>query len=233
MGYKLEIKERKKGLQSELTTLRKSTKVPGIIYGKNKENIAIIMDYNPLLKILITAAYSNIITLKLGKKEYQVIVREYQQDPVTDKIIHVDFMIIDDKVKLITTVPLSFTGLSPAVKEKGAKLDIRNESVKVKCLPQDLPSKIVVDVSVLKEIGKGLVIKDLAISEQVEILNNPQDPVINTSIPKKLEIITPEVEGEVPEGEEGEEGAEIKEGAEVVEGEEGAKTKEGTQEKTE
>ena len=92
----------------------------------------------------------------------------------------------------------------------------------------DLP-----DISVLKEIGKGLVIKDLAISEQVEILNNPQDPVINTSIPKKLEIITPEVEEEVPEGEEGEEGAETKEGAEVVEGEEGAKTKEGAQEKTE
>ncbi len=229
MEYKLKVSQRKKGAHSELTALRTGLKVPGIIYGNKKENVAIVMDYNPLLKILTNAGYSNIITLELDKKEYKVIVREYQQDPVSDKLIHVDFMIIDEKVKLHTIVPLLFEGISPAVKEKGGKLDIRNETVKVKCYPQDLPSNIIVDISLLKELGKGLLIKDLVISEKVEILNNPNDPVVNTSIPKKIIIKTAAEESEeAKEGEEGAEG-EAKEGDKPTEGEskEGAEKKEG------
>ena len=141
-------------------------------------------------------------------------------------------MIVTDKSKIITTVPLLFEGVSPAVKEKGAKLDIKNKELKIECLLKDLPSSIVVDISLLKEIRKGLVIRDLDINKNIKVLNNLNDPVVNTSVPKELKstISTTDdsVEGEESiEGEEGEESTEGKEGEKSTEGKEGEKSTEG------
>ncbi len=232
MEYNLKVDKREIGPSSKLTKIRKDIKVPGVIYGYKKQNLPIIVEYNSLLKILKEAGTSNVISINLNDKKYKVIVREYQQDPVTDKITHVDFMIVTDKSKIITTVPLLFEGVSPAVKEKGAKLDIKNKELKIECLLKDLPSSIVVDISLLKEIRKGLVIRDLDIDKNIKVLNNLNDPVVNTSVPKELKstISTTDdsVEGEESiEGEEGEESTEGKEGEKSTEGKEGKKSTEG------
>ncbi len=232
MEYNLKVDKREIGPSSKLTKIRKDIKVPGVIYGYKKQNLPIIVEYNSLLKILKEAGTSNVVNINLNDKKYKVIVREYQQDPVTDKITHVDFMIVTDKSKIITTVPLLFEGVSPAVKEKGAKLDIKNKELKIECLLKDLPSSIVVDISLLKEIRKGLVIRDLDINKNIKVLNNLNDPVVNTSVPKELKstISTTDdsVEGEESiEGEEGEESTEGKEGEKSTEGKEGKKSTEG------
>ena len=201
----LEVKERQVDKQSQLTEIRQGDRVPGVIYGFKQKPVTIDMEYNVLLKVLKEAGSSNIITLKIGDKNIKTIVREYQQNPVTDKLTHVDFMATVDNRLLNTEVPLEFVGTSKAVREQGGKLNIKNDKVKVKCLPADLPAKIEVDVSVFKEMGQKLVISDLQVDDKVTILNNPNDPVVDVTIPKKIEIqeVTP-AEGEVPaEGEEG------------------------------
>ena len=226
MEYNLKVAKREIGPNSKLTKIRKDIKVPGVIYGYKKQSLPIIVEYNPLLKILKEASTSNVININLNDKKYKVIVREYQQDPVTDKITHVDFMVVTDKSKIITIVPLLFEGVSPAVKEKGAKLDIKNKELKIECLLKDLPSSIVVDISLLKEIGKGLVIRDLNINENIKVLNNLNDPVVNTSVPKELKSTISETDDSV-ESEDGEESTEGKEGEKSTEGKEGEKSTEG------
>jgi large subunit ribosomal protein L25 len=227
--FVLEVKERQPGEQSRLTNLRTKSRVPGIVYGFGHKNNNIEADYNTLLKVLIQAGTSHLVVLKLGSQNIKTIVRGYQQDPVSDRVIHVDFLATNEKRKLTTKVPLEFSETSKAVREKGALLDIKNNTVKVKCLPADLPAVIKVDVSALEEIGQGIKMSGLQISDKVKILNNPNDPVVDVIIPKKIQVTTAEVaqpvagaeavvEGEAPK--EGEE-AKASEAAKLAEGKEG------------
>ena len=226
MKFTLKVEKREVGKHSLLTKTRTEAKVPGIIYGYKQDGLSIEIDYNALLNILKQAGKSNIISLDLDGKEVKAIVRDYQQHPVTDKLIHIDFMAVKDDKELTTVVPLEFVGVSKAVRELGAKLDIKNNKVNVQCLPGDLPSKIDVDISILEDVGTIVTINQLDTGDKVKILNNPNDPVIGTVMPRKLEIIEEEPEEETPEGEEPAEGEEKKEeGAE--EKKEGAEEKKG------
>ena len=221
--FVLEANQRKVDQQSRLTELRNNSRVPGVIYGFGKDQIVIDVEYNALLKILTEASTSNLIKIKVGGKEIEVIVREYQQDPVTDKLVHVDFMATDPKRELNTVVSLEFVGVSKAVREQGAKLDVKNEKVNVTCLPQDLPAKISLDTSGLNEIGQKLLISDLQVSDKIKITNDPNAPVVSVIMPKKIKL--------APIVEAGVEGAEGAEGVEGVEGE--AKPAEGEAKKAE
>lgn len=213
----LEANERKIDKQSQLTETRVQGKVPGVIYGFSRNPVVIDLEYGHLLKVLKEAGTSNIITVKVGGKDIKVIVREYQQDPVSDKLIHIDFMAISDKRKITTKIPLEFVGQSNAVREQGGKLNIKATTVDVRCFPADLPNKITIDLSIFTELGKKLIISDLSVGDKVEILNNPNNPVADVNVPKKLELVTT-TEVAKTEGAEGEEGAKAE-----GEGVEGAK----------
>ncbi len=225
MNFKLETKIRKTGKQSMLTEIRTSSRVPGVVYGFKKDPVNIDMDYNTLLKVLKEAGTSNVIDIQVDGKSIPAIVREYQQDPVTDKLTHIDFMAVDAKRTLTTVVPLEFVGTSKVVREQGGKLEIKNQQVNVQCLPDDLPATIEVDVSLLKEMGQILSIKDLVVSDKVIISNDPNDPVVSVAVPKKMKIEETVEEGETPEGEEGAEGETPAEGAAPAEGEAKAEEK--------
>lgn len=223
--FVLEANERKTGTNGQLSQIRDSKRVPGVIYGFSQKPISIDLAYLDLLKVLKEAGTSNIISIKVGEKAIKTIVREFQQDPVKDTLTHVDFMAIDDKREITTKVPLDFVGVSSAVREQGGQLNFKNHSVNVRCLPADLPSKIDVDVSLLKELGQKLVISDLNVDDKVAVLNNPNDPIVDVTLPKKIKIeepVTPVAGEEAKEGEEGEakegEAGEAKEG-EAKEGE--------------
>jgi large subunit ribosomal protein L25 len=184
----LEANERKVDKQSQLTEIRTNNRVPGVVYGFSQEPVSIDVNYRELLKILKEAGTSNIITIKVGGKEIKTIVREYQQNPVSDKLTHVDFMAIDAKKKVSTKVPLEFVGISKVVREQGAQLNKKTFTVDVQCLPGDLPAKITVDVSIFTEMGQKLVISDLKVDEKVTIMNDQNNPVANVTMPKKMKL---------------------------------------------
>jgi len=204
----LEANERQVGKQSELNNIRNNSRVPGVIYGFSQEPIVVDFDYLKLLNTVKSAGTSNIITIKAGSKNIKTIVRAYQQDPVSDRLTHIDLMAVDEKKELTTKVPLEFVGQSRAVREQGGKLNTKTLEVNVRCLPSDLPASIKVDVSVLENLGQKLTIKDLEVSDKVTVMEDPNNPVADVTVPKKLEIIEPIVAK--PEGEAGEEGAEAK-----------------------
>jgi len=210
----LEANERQVDKQSQLTDIRTNSRIPGVIYGFSQEPVTIDADYQSLLKVLKGAGTSNIITIKVAGKDIKTIVREFQQNPVSDKITHVDFMAVDDKKEITTKVPLEFVGVSKLVREQGAQLNKKTQTVDVRCLPADLPSKVEVDISVLTEIGQKLLISDLKVNDKVIITNDPNNPVANVTMPKIARIQEPEAAKEgAADGEASAEGEAAKEGA--------------------
>lgn len=184
--FSLKAITRKNESQSQLTAVRAASQVPGVIYGNNFENQNVAVDYNELLKILIKAGTSHLILLDVDGKETRVLARSWQQDPVTDRLTHIDFWAIDEKSPVTTTVPLTFIGVSKAVKEQGGRLETKNDKVKVKCLPKDLPSVLEIDLALLDEMGKTILVKDIPVSKDVKILTNATDPVVSVALPKKM-----------------------------------------------
>lgn len=187
---KLTVKARSKGKASLLSFIRNNSGVPGAVYGLKKESVLFSADYNTLVKVLNTAGTSQIIDLDLDGQTIPVIVRDFQKDPVSDRLIHVDFLAVDDKETFTTIVPLKFSGTSKAVREQGGKLEIKRQSVKVRCLPKDLPAFIEVNLSELANIGNNITIEHLVVAKEVKILDNPFDKVVDVVVPRKEVVAT-------------------------------------------
>lgn len=185
--------------------------VPGILYGHKIKNQDLEIKYSDFEKLYKQAGESALIDLKLDNKDRIVLIRDVQIDPVTDKYLHVDLYQIKMDEKLTTEIPLEFTGIAPAVEEKGAIFTSSIDSVEIQALPKQLPHEIKVDISKLKDFGDLIYIRDLEVPEGVEILSE-LDQVIATVVEPKEEK-----EEEKPETEEGEEGEESEEGEEKIE----------------
>lgn len=187
---KLTVKARAKGKASLLSSIRNNSGVPGAVYGLKKESVLFSADYNTVVKVMNTAGTSQVIDLDLDGQTIPVIVRDFQKDPVSDKLIHVDFLAVDEKETFTTIVPLKFSGTSKAVREQGGKVEIKRQSVKVRCLPKDLPAFIEVNLSELADIGNDITVEHLSVSKEVKILDNPFDKVVDVVVPRK-EVIAP------------------------------------------
>ncbi len=199
---KLTVKARSKGKASLLSFIRNNSGVPGAVYGLKKESVLFSADYNTLVKVLNTAGTSQIIDLDLDGQTIPVIVRDFQKDPVSDRLIHVDFLAVDDKETFTTIVPLKFSGTSKAVREQGGKLEIKRQSVKVRCLPKDLPAFIEVNLSELANIGNDITVEHLVVAKEVKILDNPFDKVVDVVVPRKEVVATSAASAAAPaEGE--------------------------------
>ncbi|MDI6839544.1 MAG: 50S ribosomal protein L25 [bacterium] len=153
MKLKAEIRT-KKG-KREVKRLRNKNKIPVIVYGHGEEPVLLQVDENELKLIGETEHF----TLDFGKK-LDVIVKDVQWDPVTSKIIHVDFQHLRKGEKVKVRIPIVFEGIPIGVKEQGGILEHILSEVEVECLPEDIQEEIKVDVSNLK-IGDSIHLKDL------------------------------------------------------------------------
>ncbi len=220
----LEAKLRSGGnTKGELNRLRQKDLVPGIVYGRGKANIPVLLDGRLLRQALSSGAGSNAIVelnIKNGgaqKKPAQetVMFKEVQRSILfQDRLLHVDLIRISLKEKILANVPLNFVGESdsPGVKEGGIVQMILRE-VEVYCLPASIPDSLEVDISHLN-IGDSLVVSDLVLPDGVELRTDPEETL--------LQLLAPTQEEEILEEEEAEE-AEItdEEAEEIAEGEAG------------
>lgn len=203
--------------------LRASGLVPGVLYRKGEASISLKVDSKSLSKVLHTEAGENVI-IKLfvegdkKKKERIVVVKEIQQDPVKDNLVHFDLNEISLTETLKVKVPLVAKGEAIGVKQEGGVLQHIMWEVEVECLPTNIPDKIEVDITNLK-MGNTLSIKDLPSPEGVKILGDPEGIVFSVEHVKTVEeAVAAPVEGESTEPEL------IREKKEKEEAEEGEKT---------
>lgn len=151
--------------------LRRSGRVPAILYGGDTQPQSISLDQNRIFHDLAEEAfYSHILSLKLEGKTQKVILRDVQRHPAKPIILHVDFQRVDDKQTLNIHVPLHFIGddVCPGVKLEGGQVSHQIVEVEITCLPKNIPEFIEVDVSELK-IGDAVHLTDLKLSEGVTL----------------------------------------------------------------
>ena len=143
--------------------LRREGRIPAVLYGgESREGEPVAVDPKALMHILHSdSGVNTLIALKLeGTGETRVLVKEYQLDPVSRKLLHADFYrVAMDKV-LRVTVPVVLTGEAKGVKAQGAVVDFVNRDVVIECLPADIPEHLTVDVTELM-LNDGIRVRDL------------------------------------------------------------------------
>jgi len=181
-----------------LNQLRKQGLIPAVLYGQKTKNLSLMVDAQDFEKIYQQAGQSTLINLKLKTKnekdkEKVVLIHDLAKDPVTDKVIHIDFYQVRMDRLLKTEVPLVFVGESPAVQAEGGVLIKNIQKVEIEALPKDLPREIEVDISSLKTFDDNIYIKNLSLPEGVKIITEAEE-VVASVIPPRAEAELEELE---------------------------------------
>ena len=199
---KLVLNAEKRNTADKTKVLRANRIIPGVVYGKTQESIAIQMDASDLLRMHRKAGESSIINLKVKgmKEEIEVLFHDSQFEPVSGEFMHVDFYALTRWEKLTTKIHLNFIGNSEAVKE-GAILSENVREIEVSCLPKDLVNSFDVDLSLLKKEEDVIRLSDLGIdTTKFEIHNLHPEDAIAVANKAKVEVISNEApEDNIPE----------------------------------
>lgn len=215
----LQAEERPVSTGSYLTSLRKNKKVPGVVYGDNKENLHIAVQRKDLLSTIHgEAGLNTIISLKVNNSINRVLVHDIQRDALSGEIIHVDFYRIKLTEKIKVKVPIHLIGKAQGL-EMGGVVDHIIREIEVECLPSNIPSKFDVDITDLK-IGDTRTVKELSVLKEVALIAEPESIVVHVVAADKEE---PKPEVVLEEGVAAAEPEVISKGKEKEEG--GAKEK--------
>ena len=199
----MKVKERKEMGTRKVKHLRKEGWIPGIIYGHGEESKPIMIKEEEITNVLHSMhSEATLLSLDYEGKKLKVLMREVSRNPLTEKLLHVDFQHIHENEEVNVHVILEFEGKPKGV-EEGGILNIEHRDLIIRCLPKDIPEKIVADISNL-EIGHSIHIKDLNIPEGVKVEEDPSSTVVNILSPRKIVEVKP-VEEELAIGEEAEE----------------------------
>lgn len=196
---KLSLKvDLRKIVGKKVRNLRRQGLVPGNVFGSDFKSISVSVGLKDFIVAYKIARETGVIYLTVEGKELPVLIKNIQLHPVSDKILHVDFRKIDLTKKIETAVPVKITGLSEAVSQKGGVLLMQMESLTVEALPEDIPTQIDVDVSVIKEVGQEIKVGDLVKSAKFTVKDQAEKVIVSV-VAHKEESITPETAAAAPE----------------------------------
>lgn len=151
--------------------LRKTDRVPGVLYGAHKDPLAVTFAHNDLyLSFRNEAIFSSILTVKLPTGEQQAILKAVQRHPVEPRIVHIDLQRVSENEEIRVHVPLHFLneGAAKGVKDQGGVISRNMIEVEISCLPKHLPEFIEVDVLGL-ELNHSIHMSDLKLPEGVRM----------------------------------------------------------------
>ena len=189
--------------------VRKEEKIPCVLYGGDE-----VIHFSTTLKEVRDLIYTpdfKVAEVTVDGKSYKCFIKDIQWHPVTDAIVHLDFLRLIEGVPVKVEVPLRFHGVSPGVKN-GGKLIQKLRRVKIKTTPEHLISELQVDISKLM-LNQSIRVRDIdSVRKNIDVLNSPGVPVASVEIPRALRSATAAAEkageGEEGESEEGEEAGE-------------------------
>lgn len=163
----------------KLNALRESGMLPAVVYGAKVNSIAVSVDAKEFLKIFRESGETGLITLGGLEEEHEVLIQDVVVDTVKGHPIHADFYAVERGKEIEVTVPIEFIGEAPAEKA-GAQLVKAVHELEAKTTPGKIPSHFDVDLSALVEVGDRIQVKDIAVPEGVEILNDLEDTIVLT-----------------------------------------------------
>lgn len=145
------------------------------IYGKGAENIHCAFKRNEFIKAMKNKD-ALVFNVKVGAQDYPVVVQDYQRDPVTNDLMHVDLLLVQPGVVTTFMVPVKTVGTPVGLKNKGVLL-MNKRRIKVRCASENLPNAFALDVSKL-DVGDTILVRDIAPIDGVEIRMDGRVPVV-------------------------------------------------------
>jgi large subunit ribosomal protein L25 len=178
--------------------LRKQGILPSNIFGKDMESQTIQVQLLDFRHTFAKVRETGVVYVDVDGKSVPCLIRNIQKHPVTGGLLHADFRKINLKQKTEAEVPIQITGESDAVKTQNGVLITQMETLTVEALPTEIPSEIEIDISVLKEIGDEIKVKDLKTTEKVAYTDDPEAVIVSVTAHKEEET-EPDTEAEAPE----------------------------------
>ncbi|MNH88552.1 General stress protein CTC [compost metagenome] len=183
MAMTLKVENRQELTKSEIKQLRTQGKIPGVIYGSKVGNKVISIDKKDLVNLLRENPHG-IIELDIAESGKQTaMVNEVQRNPMDREILHIDFHQINMNEPVKTVVTLEFVGESQGTHEGGI-VQILLHELEIRCLPQDIPTALQVDISSLG-LGENLHVSDVKIPPNIEIKSDLNESIVTILVPQK------------------------------------------------
>jgi large subunit ribosomal protein L25 len=187
----MELTVEKRDTKASPNTLRNKGVLPAVVYGRKDESTPISVDRKTFEKLYKQAGSSSVITLKGLGEEKDALIHEVAVDAVTGKALHADFYAIAKGQKVTVSVPLSFDGESPAVKDLGGILVKVMHELEIEVTPKDLPHTISVDISKLTGLDSQVKVSDLQLPASAVVSVDMDEVVAMIDVAKEEEEEAP------------------------------------------
>ncbi len=177
--------------------LRRAGKIPAILYGGAEPPVPIAVEKGRVLEIFRKYGHTSIFSLALNGRTVPVIIKDWQLDPITGVLLHVDFLRVDLTKPTRVRVPIELVGEAIGVRHGGV-LDFATHEVEIECVPTEIPARLQVDVSGL-EIGDHIAVKDLSLGDRLRVLDDPERVIVSVLAPRvaEEEVVAAPTEPEV------------------------------------
>lgn len=168
--------------------IRQSGRIPAILYGEGRPNLALVLDKKDVIRILKSETGLNTlfkITIEDGERD--VMIKDVQIDPLTDQLIHADLIQIDMGKAVRVEVPIELVGEAVGVKTEGGFIDFMTRELMVECLPTMIPEHLTVDVSGL-HLHQSIKVSDVALPEGIKLITDPGAVVALVQVPHEEKV---------------------------------------------
>jgi len=185
-GFTVELSRRDQLGKGAAERYRRGGLIPVEVYQKGAGNVSALVQYFQFVHLAAKAKISQVFLLKSEDDDLNgrsALVREIQRDHLTGKPIHVDFIALKDDEEIEVEVGLSFVGEAYGVKQEGGILNPVMHHLLVSCLPKDIPSEIVVEISGL-HLNESIHAGDVPLPEGVSLITHAEEPVVIVLTPK-------------------------------------------------
>jgi len=181
----LVLEAKNRDIKESLEAIRKAGNLPAVFYGADSKNTSISISATEFKKIWHKAGESLAIKITTENGSVDALIHEVQTNPVTDKPVHIDFLVIDINKKIKVEVPVEFTGISEAVKGGLGTLVKVLYEVEVEALPNDLPHNLSVDISKLETIDSQILVSDIVLPVRVVMITKGTEVVASIAEQKE------------------------------------------------
>jgi large subunit ribosomal protein L25 len=196
MSFKIKAEKREIFGKNASRRLRREGMIPAVLYGSDTSNVPLTLNKQDIFMILRSDTGENtVFQVSFDSEKRDVMIKELQRDPVTDEILHADFVHIAMDKAIRVDVPVVSVGEAVGVKTEGGFVDFITREVEIECLPKDIPEEIELDISGL-HLRQSLKAGDITLPEGVKLITPADTIVVLIEVPLKEEEIEVEEEEE-------------------------------------
>jgi large subunit ribosomal protein L25 len=183
----LSLKVEKRLGEEKPAGLRRAGVLPAVLYGKKEASTPIKLPESDFIRVFKKAGESMVITLELGAKKHEALIMDVDKDPVSERVRHADFYVIEAGQKVRIKIPLEFNGISPAVKDLGCTLIKVLHEIEVEAEPKHLPHMLTVDIASLVTLESRIMAKDIKLPDSVALITGPEEVVASVAAAREEE----------------------------------------------